>query len=128
MPLPTPSRQAQRFLGDATTKVFHDLLHETEECKALEIIAKGKGERFMPDRLEYALSVGYKPCPHCLPEYVEVEDEPEEEPEEEAQGEGDEEAAAEDEAAKKAARREAALKRAAARKAARAAAEEEKSD
>lgn len=80
MPLPTTSRQAQRYLGDAATKTFHDLLRETEECNALEIIAKGKGERFTPDRLEFALSVGYKPCPHCLPEYVQEEDEPAEEP------------------------------------------------
>jgi len=80
VPLPTPSRQAQRYLGDAATKTVHDLLREKQECQALEIIAKGKGERFTPDRLEYALSVGYKPCPYCLPEFVQEEDEPVEEP------------------------------------------------
>lgn len=79
MPLPTPTRQAQRYLGDAATKVFHDLLHETDACGALDVITKGKGERFIPDRLEAALSVGYKPCPHCLPEYAQAEDEPEDE-------------------------------------------------
>lgn len=76
MPLPTPSRQAQRYLGDAATKTFHDLLHETEACDALGVITRGKGERFVPDRLEAALAVGYQPCPHCLPEYVQEEDEP----------------------------------------------------
>lgn len=84
MPLYTPSRAAQRFLGDSKTKIVHDLLNEQPECKALEIIAARRGERFTPDKLEFALSeaVGYKACPYCLPGYATVE--PEDEPE--AQG------------------------------------------
>lgn len=70
MPVYTPSRAAQRYLGDADTKTVHDLLRERPECGALDIIARGKGERFIPDKLEMALYIGYKPCPHCLPEYA----------------------------------------------------------
>lgn len=70
MPVFTPSRAAQRYLGDADTKTVHDLLREQPECGALDVIARGKGERFIPDKLEMALYIGYKPCPHCLPEYA----------------------------------------------------------
>lgn len=72
MPLYTPTRSAQRFLGDSKTKIVHDLLNEQPECKALEIIAARRGERFVPDNLEFALSdkVGYKACPYCLPMYA----------------------------------------------------------
>lgn len=68
MPVYTPTRSAQRYLGDAKTKTVHDLLRERPECGALEIIAAGNGERFIPDKLEMALYIGYRPCPHCLPE------------------------------------------------------------
>ena len=83
MPLYTPSRAAQRFLGDSKAKVVHDLLNEQPECGALDIIAARRGERFTPDSLEYALSeaVGYKACPHCLAAYVVEEPEPEPEAE-----------------------------------------------
>ena len=71
VPLFTPTRSAQRYLGDAETKTVHDLLREKPECGALDIIAAGRGERFVPDRLEFALTIGYRACPHCLPEYAE---------------------------------------------------------
>ncbi|HEY8449561.1 MAG TPA: hypothetical protein VIL95_03695 [Bacillota bacterium] len=70
MPLFTPTRSAQRYLGDAKTKVVHDLLNEQPECEALKIISARQGERFVPDKLEFALSIGYKACPHCLPDFV----------------------------------------------------------
>lgn len=73
MPLPTPSRQAQRFLASSREKIFHDLYFETEKCGTLDIIAKGQGERFTPDTMEYALVAGYKPCPHCMPEFAQEE-------------------------------------------------------
>lgn len=76
MPVYTPSRAAQRYLGDAESKTVHDLLREQPECGALEIIARGKGERFIPDKLEMALFIGYKPCPYCLPEYAHREPQP----------------------------------------------------
>ncbi|HEX6989256.1 MAG TPA: hypothetical protein VF282_07265 [Bacillota bacterium] len=71
MPLYTPTRSAQRYLGDGKAKVVHDLLNEQPECGALEIIANRNGERFVPDKLDFALSLGYKACPHCLPDYAE---------------------------------------------------------
>lgn len=71
LPLPTPTRSAQRYLGDAKAKVVHDLLNEQPECDALGIIAQGNGERFVPDKVQFALSIGYRACPHCLPEYAE---------------------------------------------------------
>lgn len=74
MPLFTPTRSAQRYLGDGKAKVVHDLLNEQPECGALDIIANRNGERFVPDKLDFALSLGYKACPHCLPGYAEPED------------------------------------------------------
>lgn len=74
MPWPTPSRAAQRYLGNAKTKIVHDLLNEQPECEALEIIAANQGERFIPDKIELALAIGYKACPHCLADFVEPEE------------------------------------------------------
>ncbi|MFO7246499.1 MAG: hypothetical protein FWJ62_04630 [Thermaerobacter sp.] len=74
MPLYTPTRNAQRYLGDGKAKVVHDLLNEKPECGALDIIAARNGERFVPDKLEFALSLGYKACPHCLPAYAQPEE------------------------------------------------------
>lgn len=76
LPLYTPTRSAQRYLGHAKHKVVHDLLNEQPECGALDIIASRQGERFVPDKLEFALSLGYKACPHCLPDHAEPETEP----------------------------------------------------
>lgn len=73
MPLPTPTRSAQRYLGDSKEKRVHDLLREQPQCRALDLIAGGTAERFLPDKVEFALSLGYEACPYCLPEYAVAE-------------------------------------------------------
>lgn len=75
MPWPTYGRQMQRYLGVMGEEIVHDLLNEQPECNALAVIAAKKGERFNPDNLAFALSLGYRACPHCLPDYALSEDE-----------------------------------------------------
>ncbi|MDI3316183.1 MAG: hypothetical protein QJR14_00895 [Bacillota bacterium] len=63
-----PSRSTQRFLGDTGSRLVHDLLRETPDCGALEVLRQGKAVGFIPDSLQAALDEKFRPCPHCLPE------------------------------------------------------------
>ncbi len=66
---PIYSRTGDRYLGNATTREVHDLIHEDASpsaCQIDEIIAAGHAVGFSPDMLDQAHVEGYDNCSYCI--------------------------------------------------------------
>ena len=69
MPEATTERGRQRYIGDKTSQVVHDSLHEDPTpggCQLRRLLKSQNAVRFEPDRLGQARSEGYSLCPHCF--------------------------------------------------------------
>jgi len=65
----TSDRSSQRYIGDTSTNIVHDSLHEDPTpigCKLRAVLKSGHAVRFEPDRLGQAKSEGFEDCPRCL--------------------------------------------------------------
>jgi hypothetical protein len=60
----------KRYIGDWNLMFVHDRLNDTCECGCVRCaIRVGYTTGFIPDTLEAALSLGFRPCPYCLGEW-----------------------------------------------------------
>lgn len=61
----THTKRGQRFLGDDSNMIVHDLERAKGACEIDEILDEGRGVRFEPDTLQQAESERYRPCARC---------------------------------------------------------------
>lgn len=69
MAISTTRLQDQRYLGDPSTCIVHDLLHEDPTprgCRTFDLVKSGQAVRFEPDALRQAKAEGYQPCDKCF--------------------------------------------------------------
>jgi hypothetical protein len=69
MAKPTQTKRTQRFLGDDSNMVVHDLERAHGPCEIDEILDEGRGVRFEPDSLEQAEHEKFQPCYRCINSY-----------------------------------------------------------
>ena len=60
------SRDDLRFVGNISSKEFHDLTNEKRVCRIDEIIESGNAVSFKWDSRVQALSEDFVICYHCL--------------------------------------------------------------
>jgi hypothetical protein len=69
MATPTASRSEQRYVGDTSTSIVHDTMHEDPTpagCQIGKLIRSDTAVRFEPDRLRQAQAESFELCPRCF--------------------------------------------------------------
>jgi hypothetical protein len=69
MSRPTQTKRGQRYLGDDSNMIVHDLERARGACEIDEILDEGRGVRFEPDKLEQAESEQFRHCHRCIDSY-----------------------------------------------------------
>ena len=57
---------SNRYMGDKSTKIVHDLEKALPECGIDEVLSSGDGEYFSPDSLTHARIKGYVKWCDCI--------------------------------------------------------------
>lgn len=69
MSRPTYTKRAQRYLGDDSNMIVHDLERSRAACEIEEILDESRGVRFEPDDLAQAEREKFRPCTRCINAY-----------------------------------------------------------